>query len=161
MPHLVRASLLLLLLLVAGASGPPKPAPMRWLAPQALADSLRVRPRPVLVYIHTTWCRYCKIQDLTTFRNQDVVRQLNAGYYAVSLDAESREPIQLGQQTFKFRASGPTTGVHALALALAQDEHGQITYPTTVLLNPALQVRGRWAGLLKPADLLNALTQMK
>ncbi|OGX84245.1 hypothetical protein BEN47_16455 [Hymenobacter lapidarius] len=156
---LLRYALSLLLLLALGSSRPPKPAPIRWVAPQALADSLRVRPRPVLVFVHTTWCRYCKLQELSTFRNPDVVRRLNAGYYAVALDAESRAPIAFGGKTYQFQATGPDTGIHALALLLARDEHGQTAYPTTVLLDQQLRVRGRWTGLLKPTGLLAALTQ--
>ena len=154
---LLRCVLPLLLLLALGGSRPPKAPPIRWVAPQALADSLRVRPRPVLVFVRTTWCRYCKLQELSTFRNADVARRLGDGYYAVSLDAESHAPVQLGGKTYGFQASGPGTGVHALALALARDEQGRLNYPTTVLLDQQLRVRGRWAGLIKPAELLAAL----
>jgi hypothetical protein len=129
-------------------------------APQALADSLRLRPRPVLVFVHTTWCHYCKLQEMTTFRDADVAQRLNAGYYAVALDAESRVPVQLGGRAYGFQATGPGTGVHALALALARDENGQLAYPTTVLLDQNLQVRGRWSGLLKPAPLAAALEKL-
>jgi hypothetical protein len=156
----IRCAFLLLLLLTMGSSGQRRAAPIRWVAPKALADSLRVRPRPVLVFVHTSWCQYCKLQELTTFRNPEVARRLNAGYYAVSLDAESRVPIRLGGQKYEFQASGPNTGVHALALALARDEQGQLAYPTTVLLDEKLQVRGRWAGLLKANELAPALESL-
>ncbi|WP_426060299.1 thioredoxin family protein [Hymenobacter sp. B1770] len=157
---LISSSFLLLLMLTLGSSSRPKPSLVRWVTPQALADSLRVRPRPVLVFVHTTWCQYCKLQEMTTFRHGEVTRRLNAGYYAVSLDAESRAPIRLGGETFGFKATGPTTGVHTLALALARDEQGQLAYPTTVLLDERLQVRGRWAGLLKPSELVVALEKL-
>ena len=52
MSNVIRVSLLLALLLGGAASRPPKPRPIRWVAPQALADSLRLRPRPVLVFVH-------------------------------------------------------------------------------------------------------------
>ena len=161
MSYSIRVVLLLALLLGGAANRPPRPAPIRWVAPQALADSLRRHPRPVLVFVHTTWCRYCKLQELTTFRNPGVARQLNAGYYAVSLDAESQASVQWNGQTYGFQATGPGTGVHALALALARDEQGHLAYPTTVLLNSALRVQERWPGLLQPADLLAALAKPK
>lgn len=154
-------SLLLRLMPLLPTPASPRPAPaIRWLTPQLLADSMRVRPRPVLVKVYTTWCRYCQLQDLTTFRNKNVVAQLGAGYYAVALDAESRQPVRLGGHTFGFAATGPGTGVHELAVALARDERGQLIYPTTVLLGPDLRVRNRWSGLLKPAPLLAALGRM-
>ncbi|SMB95915.1 hypothetical protein SAMN00120144_0499 [Hymenobacter roseosalivarius DSM 11622] len=157
----LRAFLLLSLLLALGGSRPPHPAgAVRWLTPQALADSMRVRPRPVLVNIYTPSCRYCKLQDLTTFRDKDVVSRLNARFYAVALNAESREPIRLGGHTFTFQATGPDNGVHGLALALARDEHGQVVYPTVVLLDEKLEVRGRWPGLIKAGQLRAALNKL-
>ncbi|GAB2471378.1 hypothetical protein GCM10011375_37790 [Hymenobacter qilianensis] len=155
-----RAFLLLSLLLTLGSSHPPKPGVIRWLAPQDLADSLRVRPRPVLVNIYTPSCRYCKLQELTTFQDQRVADRLNARFYAVALNAESPEPVRLLGHTFTFQPTGPGRGVHALALALARDERGQIAYPTLVLLDEHLQVRGRWPGLIKAEQLTPALDKV-
>lgn len=157
----LRALLLLLtLLFTLSGNRPAPPTAIRWLTPQALADSMRVKPRPVLVKVYTDWCHYCKLQDLTTFRNKEVVASLNKSFYAVALNAESREPVRLAGQTFKFQPTGPSNGVHELALALARDEHGQVPYPTIVLLDEKLQVRGRWPGLLKADQLLVALTKL-
>lgn len=159
----LRALLLLLLpLLTLSSYRSPVPRPVvRWLTPQALADSMRVRPRPVLVKVYTEWCRYCKLQDLTTFQNKDVANRLNTSFYAVALNAESREPVRLAGHTFTFRPTGPGSGVHELALALARDESGQVVYPTVVLLDEKLEVRGRWPGLIKASQLRAALNKMQ
>ncbi|GAA3976643.1 hypothetical protein [Hymenobacter antarcticus] len=52
-----------------------------------------------------------------------------------------------------------TTG-QRLGLALARDEQGQVAYPTVVLLDEKLQVRGRWLGLIKAAPLRAALDKL-
>ena len=152
--------ILLLLLLLSGNRPAPRPA-VRWLTPQTLADSMRVRPKPVLVKIYTDWCHYCKLQDLTTFQDKNVANQLNTDFYAVALNAESQEPVQLAGRTFKFQPTGPSSGVHELAVALARDESGQVPYPTTVLLNDKLQVRGRWSGLIKAKQPTAALDKLR
>lgn len=155
--------LLLLPLLLFTLSGhrPAARPVIRWLTPQALADSMRVRPRPVLVNVYTDWCHYCKLQDLTTFRDKNVVRSLNTSFYAVALNAESKEPVRLAGHTFTFQATGPGSGVHGLAQELARDEYGQVSYPTIVLLDNKLQVRGRWLGLIKATQLTAALAKMQ
>lgn len=156
-----RYLLLLPLLLTLGASRPASRPVVRWLTPQALADSLRVRPRPVLVQVYTDWCRYCKLQEMTTFRDKAVIRQLNATFYAVALNAEAREPVQLAGRTFTFQATGPGSGVHELALVLARDEQGLVSYPTIILLDDKLQIRGRWPGLIKAGQLTAALDKLR
>jgi thioredoxin-related protein len=98
---------------------------------------------------------------MTTFRDKRVVQQLGANFYAVALNAESREPVRLAGHTFKFKPTGPNNGVHELALALARDEYGQVPYPTIVLLDEKLQVRGRWPGLIKANQLTAALEKLQ
>ncbi len=143
----------------AGELGkPPRPAAIRWLTPQALADSMRAQPRPVLVKIGTAWCRYCRLQDATAFRNPAVVARLNTDFYAIALDAESRMPLPWAGHIYTFQPTGPGAGVHGLALALGRDSATAApVYPTTVLLDTALRVQRRWAGLLSADALLPAL----
>lgn len=150
----------LLLLTLSGSRPVARPAVVQWLTPQALADSMRVRPRPVLVKVYTDWCQYCKLQDMTTFRDKGVADRLNTRFYAVALNAESQEPVRLAGHTFRFKPTGPSNGVHELALALARDEYGQVPYPTIVLLDDKLQVQGRWPGLIKAKQLTAALDKL-
>ena len=156
--RLLTAALAAAGLLLSGA-GParPRPLPVAWLSPAALADSLRTHPRPVLVVLSTNWCRYCRLQEATTFRDPAVVARLRAGFYCVRLDAEGREPLRWAGRRYDFVATGPGTGTHALALALGTEGSAPLSYPTTVLLDSALRVRGRWPGLIRAAELLPAL----
>lgn len=93
-------------------------------------DSLqKTAPRPVVVFIHTNWCKYCLMMEETTFKNEELQKELTQHFYFVSFDAESKQTIHFNGTSFKN-----TTGKeHELALALAKNERG-INYPSVVFL---------------------------
>jgi len=103
-------------------------------------DSLMEQePRPIAVLFRTDWCRYCKSMEQTTFRNREVVEQLNQEFYFISFDAEQREAVNFKGHRFAYQPSGRNSGTHELALALASME-GQLSYPAFVILNPAYEI---------------------
>jgi len=141
----------LLLTLTAGLSAQPQ----RYAFAQL--DSLqRSEPRPVLVFIHTDWCRYCQGMTQTTLRDEAVVEALNERVYFIALDAEQQEPIRYAGQTFRYQSNGSENGVHQLALTLGRTE-GHLTYPTLCLLSPAQQILFRRNGFLRAEELLALL----
>ncbi|MEW5676643.1 thioredoxin family protein [Flavobacterium enshiense] len=91
-------------------------------------------PKPIFVFIHTSWCKYCKMMENSTFKNPEVVQLLNDNFYFVALDAEQKTPITFKSKTFKFKPKGQNTGVHELAEELATVD-GSITYPTFSILD--------------------------
>lgn len=98
-------------------------------------DSLqKIETRPVVVFIHTDWCKFCKMMEQTTFQNDSVVNLLNEKFYFISLDAESKQDITFQGHTFKFKPSGHNTGTHELALELGSIK-GKPSYPTLCFLN--------------------------
>jgi thioredoxin-related protein len=93
----------------------------------------KTTPKPTLVFVHTSWCKYCKMIENSTFKNQEVMQLLNDSFYFVSLDAEEQSDITFLNHTFQFKPSGKNTGVHELATELATINN-KITYPTIVVL---------------------------
>lgn len=91
-------------------------------------------PKPIFVFIHTSWCKYCKMMENSTFKNPEVVQLLNEHFYFVSLDAEQKSPILFKNNTFRFKPKGQNTGVHELAEELGTVD-GAITYPTFSILD--------------------------
>ena len=48
-------------------------------------DSLQqLSPRPVMVFVHTDWCKYCLMMEETTFKNEELIRELNLNFYCVN-----------------------------------------------------------------------------
>ena len=120
-------------------------------------DSLKaLEPRPVVVFVHTDWCKVCHRMEHTTFEDAQVVKQLNKRFYFVSLDAEQREDIVYRGHAFKYRPTGNGTGVHELATQLATVD-GQVNYPTLSVLNVADEVVFQYAGLMEVEELLAVL----
>jgi len=106
-------------------------------------------PKPIVVFIHTDWCKYCKVMQQTTFKDTDVVNRLNTDFYFISLDAESKETIRFRNHNFDFIPNGNKSGVHQLALELGKIKN-QISYPSVVLLNSNFEIIFQHNSFLTP-----------
>ncbi len=136
-------------------------AQMKWTSFEHLSDSMRAHPKPVMVFIYTDWCKFCALQKKNTFTDPQVIKATNASVYALKLNAESKDDIEFLGRTYRYVATGATTGEHQLARLLGE-HRGQLSYPTTVWLTPQFKVAGRMPGFVDAATLLklvNALTK--
>ncbi len=106
---------------------------------EALEEKMQEEPRPVLVFIHTNWCKFCKMMEKRTFQDEEVVDLLNENFYFVALDAEQEKDIPFRGKTFEYVPNGPNTGLHELAWQLGEI-NGQIGYPTLTMLNPQYEI---------------------
>lgn len=100
---------------------------------EEVAQLSKENPKPIVVFIHTSWCKYCKMMENSTFKNPAVIKELNENFYFISFDAESKKEITFHNHTFRFKPTGTNTGVHELATALATID-GQVIYPTLTIL---------------------------
>lgn len=123
----------------------------------AQMDSLQVaEPRPMVVFLHADWCRYCQHMQQTSLRDPEVVELLNEKFYFLSLDAESEEPITFSGHEFAFQASGNGTGTHALASALGSVD-GKLQYPSLVIMNTQYEIIFQYGAFLEAKALLEIL----
>ncbi|MFY0654270.1 MAG: thioredoxin family protein [Cyclobacteriaceae bacterium] len=129
---------------------------VKWTTFENLNDSIRKAPKPILVFIHASWCKFCKMQDVNTFKNPEVAHKISSDYYALRLDGESKEQIKFLNRTYRFKASGPQTGTHELAEFLGK-KNGSMTYPTTVFLSPQLEIAGKKTGFISAKNLLDII----
>ncbi|WPR72179.1 DUF255 domain-containing protein [Flavobacterium sp. NG2] len=106
---------------------------------EEVAQLSQVNPKPIVVFVHTSWCKFCKMMEQTTFKNKKVIEELNQRFYFVSLDAETRNAIWFNDHLFQFKPTGTTTGVHELATALATI-NGIVSYPTLSILDTELSI---------------------
>jgi len=44
-------------------------------------------PKKLFIDVYTDWCGWCKKMDVSTFKNAEVIREMNENFYAVKLDA--------------------------------------------------------------------------
>ena len=98
-------------------------------------DSIQAsEARPIVFYIYTDWCVYCRQMKKQTLNDQSLISVLNKDFYFAKLNAESRRDFRFADQEFSFYPSSRDSGTNELAIALAA-EKGQISYPALVILN--------------------------
>jgi len=124
-------------------------------------DSLQQQEqRPVLVFIHTDWCKFCKAMKARVFTDEKVQATLDNEFYFVMLDGESRAPIKFRGHTFNFRPTGNNVGVHELAEAIGTIE-GKLEYPTLVVMNSTYEILFQHAAFLNKKQLLRVLSRVE
>ena len=116
--------------------------------------------KPIVVFTHTNWCKYCKIMENTTFKDAKIIASLNDNFYFISFDAEEKHDIVFNNHTFQFQPNGTNTGIHELAKALATIDN-QVTYPSLTILEYDNSIVFQQASLLSAKALLLILDKLK
>lgn len=119
----------------------------------------KTNPKPVVVFIHTDWCKICKIMENSTLKNKGVIKKLNANYYFVSLNAEEKNTIIFNNLAFKHQPNGVNTGVNQLAEQLGTI-NGELAYPTICVLNKKHEIVFQYNKLLHSKEFIQILNTL-
>ena len=111
-------------------------------------------PKPMVVLIMTSWCKYCHAMKNTMNKDKNVGALLNEKFYTVFLDAEDKSEITFAGRKFKHRA-----GLHDLARELATIK-GQVSYPTIAVHNLKNEIIYQHAGFLPPRAMFSILEKV-
>lgn len=126
-----------------------------WMPFEQLEDSLAAKPKKVFLDFYADWCKYCKKMDRVAFRDPGVVALLNAGYYAVRMDVETRDTIAFGGRQYTNPEFGKRRNpVHEIPRLLASREGMPFTLPAIVILDENFRVGARYFRYLSPKELL-------
>ena len=117
-------------------------------------------PKPIVVFTHTNWCKYCKIMENTTFKDPKIIAALNDNFYFISFDAETKKDILFNNHIFQFHPNGTNTGIHELATALATIDN-QVAYPSLTILENDNSIVFQQASLLSAKALFLILDKLK
>ncbi len=121
-------------------------------------DSLMSKEqRPIAVFLHANWCKYCLNMEQTTFQNESVVDLLNGKYYFISFDGEQKAEVVLHDHRFDYVPTGRNSGTHQLATALGTID-GTLAYPVFVILNSEYEIVFQYSGFLG-AGVLTAILE--
>lgn len=117
--------------------------------------------KKVFIDFTTGWCGWCKKMDATTFADQSIVDYMNANYYAVKFDAETRDTIVFNGHEFtnsdpSFIKSAPNARgkTHWFAYSILD---GATSYPSYVLLDENLTRLTIYPGYKTVEDLIGIL----
>ena len=103
-------------------------AGVQWKSLTEAEAARKLDNRPVIIDLYTEWCGWCKVMDKKTYSDKKVIQYLEDKFYAVKLDAETRQELNWAGKTFKFNPSYKTNDI---ALYLTQ---GKLAFPTTVFI---------------------------
>lgn len=117
---------------------------------------LKKSPKNTVIFIHTSWCKYCLKMKQTTFKNKEIIKKLNENFLFVFFDAENNETITFNNQQFSYIPNGINSGVNELAIALATIKN-EISYPTLCILNSNYEIIFQYNQFLDKTQLENIL----
>ncbi len=116
------------------------------------------KPKPIVVFIHTDWCKFCHAMQKNTFSNPEVIALLNEEFYFISLDGETKESISFMGAKFTYKPYG-SSGTHQIVKELATVE-GSISYPTTAFIDKELGILFQLQGYIPIKRFLNTLFEI-
>jgi thioredoxin-related protein len=137
------------ILLSATPGGPAlaPPASVQWLSLPEAETKGKGEPRVIIMDIYTDWCYWCKVMEKNTYEDPRVAAYVQAKFYPVRFNAETKNSITWKGQSFAYN---PSYKVNELAMSLTK---GNLAYPTTVIITPDDHAPQYIAGYLKPTDL--------
>ena len=123
-------------------------------------DSLQqINKKPVVVFLHTSWCKYCAMMMNSTFKDKEVINALNEKFYLVFFNPEEKKDIFFRNHTFKYTATGINSGINELAMKLAFID-GQLMYPSICVLNADNEIIYQHAGFMRTKEFLKTLEKL-
>lgn len=125
---------------------------IQWMSFEEAIVKNDAEPKKIFFDVYTNWCGWCKKMDASTFKDSLVVRYMNKNYYAVKLNAETRDTIRFKEKVFVFK---PEYKANELALSLL---NGKMSYPSFVFMDEKYQLLSPVAGFLRTDQLMPMLT---
>lgn len=133
-------------------------ATVNWITFEQLEDSLNIKPKKVFINFYADWCSYCKKMDQSTFTNQEVIALLNIKYYAVKMDAETKNNIVFDGKIYVNKEIGKSRKpIHQIALLLASRKNKAFSLPATIILNKDFKLEKRFFEYLSPKRMLEII----
>lgn len=129
-------------------------AEITWYDFETAIDKNEEDRKPIFIDIYTDWCGWCKKMDASTFKDPEVVKYMNENYYAVKMDAESKEAIAFNETLYEYKVYQGGKGYNELAVNLLG---GRMSFPTFVILSKRQVKKATLRGFQKPNQLLKAL----
>jgi thioredoxin-related protein len=126
---------------------------IKWMSFEEAVAMSRKSPKKMFIDVYTSWCGWCKKMDASTFKEPEVVKYINDNYYAVKLDAETKDTIRFQDKEFKFI---PEYKSNEIAISLLS---GKMGYPSYVFLDESFTLMsGPVQGFLQKNDMMAYLT---
>lgn len=103
---------------------------VKWLTLKEAQAKNKELPKPIIIDIYTDWCGWCKHMMRTTYSNAGLAQYINANFYPVKFDAETKDTIVYDGKIYKPTSPQPKTP-HELAIKFLGD---RLSYPSTMFI---------------------------
>lgn len=120
---------------------------INWLTIDEVNLKMKNEPRPIIMDIYTNWCYWCKVMDKKTYNNKEVVSYINQHFYAVKLNAETKEAVVWNNKSYSYDEANK---VNDFALFATQ---GQLAFPNTVIFPQKMEVPAAIPGFMEPKEI--------
>jgi thioredoxin-related protein len=103
---------------------------VKWLTLKEAQEKNKTVSKPFIIDIYTDWCGWCKHMMKTTYSSEGLAAYINANFYPVKFNAETKDTIEYNGVVYKPLSKDPKTP-HELAVKFLGTS---LSYPSTMFV---------------------------
>ena len=143
--------LAILLLCTSAINKPEVKEKINWITVEEAQKRFENDPKPLIIDLYTNWCYWCKVMDKKTYNNKNVVDYINKNFYAVKVNAETKETIEWRNKNYFYN---PQNKMNDFALYVT---NGDLGFPTTIIFSQLQKEPAAIPGFMTPKEMESIL----